>query len=493
MLSSIPPVLAAATRIAREFDYPASEVRRGVKEFINQMHEGLSKEGATLSQIPSYVTAVPDGSEKGLYLAVDLGGTNFRVCSIELHGDSTFALTQNKVAIPRELMVCTSSKLFMFIAGQIEAFLEQHHNEHFEAHVLKRRLAGTREEYKDEEVFDLGFTFSFPVNQVGINRGTLIRWTKGFSIPDAVGKDVCELLQTAIDDLDLPVRVSALVNDTVGTLMARSYTAPGKTETLLGAIFGTGTNGAYVENLSNVTKIADLTETRYAIPTGKMVINTEWGSFDNHLNVLPTTTFDRELDVETVNPGIQMFEKRVSGMFLGEILRRSILSLFRDPTTKLFQSAGGSIAPDSALYKLWGIDTSFLSLVEADVTPDLRVIADSLRKDFNVDGASAIDCQSVKVLVHAIGKRAARLSAVPVGAILLESGKLETEDVVDIGVDGSLVEYYPNFQGYIREALRDIPEIGEAGEKKVQIGIAKDGSGVGAALSALVARKEESS
>jgi hexokinase len=109
----------------------------------------------------------------------------------------------------------------MFIAGQIEAFLEQHHNEHFEAHVLKRRLAGTREEYKDEEVFDLGFTFSFPVNQVGINRGTLIRWTKGFSIPDAVGKDVCELLQTAIDDLDLPVRVSALVNDTVGTLMAR--------------------------------------------------------------------------------------------------------------------------------------------------------------------------------------------------------------------------------------------------------------------------------
>jgi hexokinase len=66
MLSSIPPVLAAATRIAREFDYPASEVRRGVKEFINQMHEGLSKEGATLSQIPSYVTAVPDGSEKVL-------------------------------------------------------------------------------------------------------------------------------------------------------------------------------------------------------------------------------------------------------------------------------------------------------------------------------------------------------------------------------------------------------------------------------------------
>ena len=391
-------------------------------------------------------------------------------------------------------MVSTSSKkLFTFIAVQIEAFLEQHHNEHFEAHVLKRRLAGTREEYKDEEVFDLGFTFSFPVNQVGINRGTLIRWTKGFNIPDAVGKDVCELLQTAIDDLHLPVRVSALVNDTVGTLMARSYTAPGKTETLLGAIFGTGTNGAYVEKLGNITKIADLTDAGYDISTEKMVVNTEWGSFDNNLSVLPTTAFDRELDAETVNPGIQLFEKRVSGMFLGEILRRSILSLIRDPNVRLFQSAGGSIAPGSPFYKLWGIDTSFLSLVEADTTPELQAIANSLTEDFNVDGACVIDCQSVKVLVHAIGKRAARLSAVAVGAILLESGKLETEEVVDIGVDGSLVEYYPNFQGHIRETLRDISGIGEAGEKKVQIGIAKDGSGVGAALSALVARKAESS
>lgn len=35
--------------------------------------------------------------------------------------------------------------------------------------------------------------------------------------------------------------------------------------------------------------------------------------------------------------------------------------------------------------------------------------------------------------------------------------------------------------------LRIIPEIGEKGEKQIRIGIAKDGSGVGAALIALVA------
>jgi len=41
----------------------------------------------------------------------------------------------------------------------------------------------------------------------------------------------------------------------------------------------------------------------------------------------------------------------------------------------------------------------------------------------------------------------------------------------------------------MREALREIEGVGEHGEKRIRIGIAKDGSGVGAALIALVADK----
>jgi hexokinase len=40
---------------------------------------------------------------------------------------------------------------------------------------------------------------------------------------------------------------------------------------------------------------------------------------------------------------------------------------------------------------------------------------------------------------------------------------------------------------FILPRLREISEIGAAGEKRITIGIAKDGSGVGAALIALVA------
>jgi hypothetical protein len=53
-----------AKRMAAEFDYPPEEVNKGVKEFIGEMEEGLAKQGMTLSQIPTYVTAVPNGTEK---------------------------------------------------------------------------------------------------------------------------------------------------------------------------------------------------------------------------------------------------------------------------------------------------------------------------------------------------------------------------------------------------------------------------------------------
>ena len=355
---------------------------------------------------------------------------------------------------------------------------------------MRRRGTDKRE----EGVFDLGFTFSFPVRQVGINKGTLIRWTKGFNIPDAVGRDVCSLLQSALDELELPVRVAALVNDTVGTLMARSYTSPGETGTFLGAIFGTGTNGAYVEKLERVTKLDKIEHADYDKSTGEMIINAEWGSFDNHLSVLPNTVYDQQLNEESNNPGVQMFEKRVSGMFLGEILRRVLLDLYQNETLGLFKPVEGSdvlVPEDSNLFRQWGVDTSLLSLVEADKTEGMEPTKVALKDHAKIERPSMADCKALQTIVHAIGKRAARLSAVPLAAILISTGKLQAEDMVDIGVDGSLVEFYPNFEHHMRDALREVAEVGETGEKKIRIGISKDGSGVGAALIALVASREE--
>ncbi|PHH50610.1 Glucokinase [Ceratocystis fimbriata CBS 114723] len=494
---------AATTKIVDQFEVSDESLNSSVKEFLQQMdkftlkftEDGLASDNTSLAQIPTYVTGVPDGSEKGLYLAVDLGGTNFRVCSIQLNGDSTFNLTFNKVAIPKELMVAkTARELFSFLAKQIDIFLKEHHADHFTSKDRTRHgFFGDSE----QKVFQLGFTFSFPVQQLSVNSGKLIRWTKGFDIPDAIGKDVCALLQNEIDRLDLPVNVAALVNDTVGTLMARAYTSVGKAKCILGGIFGTGTNGAYLEKLSNIKKPI---VGEYSKSTGEMVVNTEWGSFDNQLNVLPQTPWDETLDKMSVNPGSQLFEKRVSGMFLGEIVRLTVLDLLKDPEVHFFQDTNSSandwksttsIGSHSGFFSQWGVDSSIMSVAAADNTPELSTLRQSLEGNLEVYTPSLEDAHVFKAIAHAVGRRAARLSAVAIAAIAIKSGKLDdpNEEIVDIGVDGSLVEHYPFFRDMIFEALRSIEGIGAKGAEKIRIGIAKDGSGVGAALIALVAAK----
>jgi hexokinase len=433
-------------------------------------------------------------------MAVDLGGTNFRVCSVRLNGDGTFNITSDKVPVPKELMVAdTAEELFAFLAQQIKKFLEKHHGDQFKQHIRRRLTMSAPEGWKDESVFNMGFTFSFPVKQMGINKGTLIRWTKGFDIQDAVGRDVCALLQQEIDKLHLPVRVAALVNDTVGTLMAHSYGAPGSQGAVLGAIFGTGTNGAYVEKMDNVKK--PLAE-EYPTKPKQMVINTEWGSFDNQLNVLPNTPWDAALDKQSVNPGYQMYEKRVSGMFLGEILRLVINDLLKNPNISFLRDDNSStndlrsttdIAEASPIYKQWGVDSSILSVAAGDHTPGLTLLRRGLDDNLQIHAAAYEDAQAVKAIADAIGRRAARLAAVAIAAIVIQSGKLtEGDGPIDVGVDGSLVEHYPYFREMIQEALSIVDGIGPEGAKRIRIGLAEDGSGVGAALIALVAANVES-
>jgi len=56
---------------------------------------------------------------------------------------------------------------------------------------------------------------------------------------------------------------------------------------------------------------------------------------------------------------------------------------------------------------------------------------------------------------------------------------------------GSLYQHYPGFEEMIREALRCL--FGDEIEKQIEMGFTKDGSGVGAALSALQTTKHDKS
>lgn len=467
-------VLEEAQKIAKEFEISDECLNDCVDHFIWATEHGLRHHtDLGMPMIPTFVTKIPTGKEKGVFLASDLGGTNFRVCSVTLNGDSTYSLNQEKSSVPKELMVGSCKDFFDYLASQVEAFLRKHHGEHFvEDDGVSKAPFG--------DPFKMGFTFSFPVDQTSLNKGKLIRWTKGFDIKDAVGKDIVEEFQAALHSRKLPVHVAALVNDTVGTLMSRSYTKAESGRTLVGCIFGTGTNGAYSEKIKTIPKFDAAAHPE--ITDKIMVINTEWGSFDNRLNHIPNTRFDTALNERTPNPGYHMFEKRISGMFLGELLRLVLVEL-RDKGV-LFK---GLSATKKALDTEWSLDTSVPSRIDGDQSSDLSQTAKVVEDFLGYSSVPKEELEAIKLLAHAIGRRSATLSAVPLAGLILHTNALEKfEGEIDIGADGSVVEFYPNFEKMVREALRKT-RLGTEGEKRVTIGLARDGSGVGAALCALVA------
>lgn len=202
------------------------------------------------------------------------------MCAVELLGNSQFTLQQQKFKVSDALKTGPAAELFDYIAESVGNFMSAQNTD------KKRDPA--------EQIY-LGFTFSFPVEQTALDRGTLITWTKGFTASGAAGKDVVQLLQDALDRKQVPVKCSALVNDTVGTLLSRAYQSGAA---LVGGIFGTGTkqvevyrqvllsltvsvphSGAYLERMSSITK-------GLPVPLNfeYMIVNTEWGAFDNEVS-----------------------------------------------------------------------------------------------------------------------------------------------------------------------------------------------------------------
>jgi hexokinase len=124
--------------------------------------------------------AFPTGNETGTYLALDMGGTNLRVCEIVLtEAKSEFDITQSKYRLPEELKTGSADELWEYIADCLQQFVETHYG------APKKNL-------------HLGFTFSYPATQDYIDHGVLQRWTKGFDIAGGESHDVVPMLEEAL-------------------------------------------------------------------------------------------------------------------------------------------------------------------------------------------------------------------------------------------------------------------------------------------------------
>lgn len=139
---------------------------------------------------------------------------------------------------------------------------------------------------------------------------------------------------------------------------------------------GTGTNACYMEERANVGTVEG--------DEGRMCINMEWGAFgDNGCLDGFFTSFDQLVDEKTINAGKQRwvtavgwagcygvlgaprqrgcalgrFEKLISGMYLGEIVRHILLALVEEQV--LFRGK-----PSHNLQNRDIFQTKFLSKIE---------------------------------------------------------------------------------------------------------------------------------
>ncbi|XP_074148304.1 hexokinase-3 isoform X2 [Sminthopsis crassicaudata] len=411
------------------------------------MARGLRGEDSSVRMLPTYVCAMPDGTERGDFLALDLGGTNFRVLWVKVgsRSEGGVKITNRVFSLPESVTQGTGQQLFDHIVDCIVDFQKENN------------LSG--------QTLPLSFTFSFPCRQLGLDQGILLNWTKGFKATDCEGQDVVSLLRAAIRRRQgVELNVVAIVNDTVGTMMSCGYEDP---HCEVGLIVGTGTNACYMEELSNVS----------AVPGdgGRMCINMEWGAFGDDGAALQEfyTPFDISVDQASINPGKQRYEKLISGMYLGEIVRQVLLHL-----TRLGVLFCGQVFPRLQTKDI--IKTKFLSEIESDLERwQVRAILEKLGLPANCE-----DALLVREVCQAVSRRAAKLCGAGVAAVVekIRENRGLAALSVTVGVDGTLYKLHPHFSEQVKDTVRQL-----APRCSVRFLPSEDGSGKGAALVTAVA------
>ncbi|XP_043218952.1 hexokinase type 2-like isoform X1 [Amphibalanus amphitrite] len=446
------PTSARMEEACQDLVLSQAQIQEVYSSLLAQINLGLGRvtnQRATVKCFPTYVKELPNGHERGRFLALDLGGTNFRVLLIELD-DGDFKMESRIFAVPHHIMTGSGKDLFDHIAECLSTFAHAQHIEH--------------------EVLPLGFTFSFPCSQHGLTEARLAQWTKGFSCSGVEGEDVVKLLEEAIQRRnDVQIKVCAVLNDTTGTLMSCAWK---KHDTYVGLIIGTGTNACYVERLENV----ELWDGSWEEPK-QVIVNTEWGAFGSKGELDHVLTeYDREIDQHSINPGRQVFEKMISGMYMGELVRLVLQRLTKKGL--LFGGLGSEeLAEKGSFY------TKYVTEVESDAPGDYtncRMVLEEL----GLDNATDEDCENVRYVCEVVSRRAAFLVGTGLAVLLNKMNRPS----VTVGVDGSVYRYHPHVHRLMCEQINQLINPGI----QFELMLSEDGSGRGAALVAAVASRTNS-
>lgn len=181
------------------------------------------------------------------------------------------------------------------------------------------------------------------------------------------------------------------------------------------------------------------------------------------------------MDDCATNPGKQRYEKLISGMYLGEIVRNVLLEftakglLFRGKLSERLKTRGI-------------FETKFLSQIESDRLA-LRQVR-SILQHLGLTSSTCDDSILVKEVCSVVARRAAQLCGAGLAAVVdkIRQNRNLSELKITVGVDGTLYKLHPHFSSIMHETVRDL-----APQCEVTFLQSEDGSGKGAALITAVA------
>jgi hexokinase len=436
---------AILDEISPQFQLSDGQLIEITNSMVGEFNAGLREAGRSVAMVPTFLTHVPDGTETGTFLTIGLMWTILRVSEVTLDGANKSIQRHKMFEMPDEVLSGTSTVFFDYIATSVDSSLKEF-------------------QIQPTAPMPIGLAFPFPVERMDLNKAKLVAWGKGLKLQDGPGQNVEKLLQAAFDRKRLNLKCGAIVNDTVTVLLSESYGYPLE-NCHISAIFGAGTNGAYVEDAEKIIKLGN--------HGGQMIVNTELGAYSNK-NVLPLTQFDHNIDKDSSRPGFYLFEKLVSWVFVGEIVRQILVSIE--------QKAPHAFAKGFATTRLetpGSFNSRCLPLINEAKTPgDIKqVIADY---QVPLEITKDEDAETVRWVSQLVSSRTIKLCASAVGALIIQAGYRDGTDRIPVALDGEMVYYYPQFKDDLRKALKAI--LGGHVEKRITFLIVDDAEAIGAAL-----------
>lgn len=194
------------THTPRVLEY-ASEIEKlfgtlGDNNELVKLNKGLRKQylaalaGNEACMLPSYNHLLPSGNEKGIYVALDVGGSTFRVAVLELYGKGAVSssqawniMTLQSFKIDDSVKELRGLAFFDWLAEKLEGVLESTEG-------LEERcpLSGRRGN------MNMGLSWSFPIEHTSLRSGKIQGMGKGFrSMEGLLGADLADVVQGACD------------------------------------------------------------------------------------------------------------------------------------------------------------------------------------------------------------------------------------------------------------------------------------------------------